>query len=41
MGVMYSKIGFKVKYVSKKDIFNKINCKNPLISKKVYERRLS
>ena len=36
----YSKLGFKVKYVSEKELFNEINCKKLLISNnKVYERR--
>ena len=37
----YSKTGFKVKYVPEKDFFNKINCCKPLLSNKVYKRRLS
>ena len=37
----YRKIGFNVKYVSEKDFLKEINCKKPLRSIKIYERRLS
>ena len=38
---IYSKIYFKVKCIQVKDFFNEINCKKPLTSNTVYERRHS